>query len=212
MEYLLHLSKDKKLKKLMDDCEPHQVKKRKNICTYLCASIMSQQLSTKVADVIYKRFIALYNGKEPTPQQILDTPFEKLRGVGLSNAKVSYVQNVARFEMEFGMDAKKLAKMTNEEVIEYLIVIKGVGRWTIEMLLMFALGREDVFAVDDLGIQNAMINLYKLDNTDKKKVKEDMLRLSKKWSPYRTYACVHLWRWKDNAPIVKEKRPKEKIR
>ena len=212
MEYLLHLSKDKKLKKLMDDCEPHQVKKRKNICTYLCASIMSQQLSTKVADVIYKRFIALYNGKEPTPQQILDTPFEKLRGIGLSNAKVSYVQNVARFEMEFGMDAMKLAKMTNEEVIEYLIVIKGVGRWTIEMLLMFALGREDVFAVDDLGIQNAMINLYKLDNTDKKKVKEDMLRLSKKWSPYRTYACVHLWRWKDNAPIVKEKRPKEKIR
>jgi DNA-3-methyladenine glycosylase II len=80
------------------------------------------------------------------------------------------------------------------------------------MLLMFALGREDVFAVDDLGIQNAMIKLYKLDNTDKKQLKEDMLRLSKKWSPYRTYACVHLWRWKDNAPIVKEKRPKEKIK
>ena len=173
---------------------------------------MSQQLSTKVADVIYKRFIALYNGKEPTPQQILDTPFEKLRGIGLSNAKVGYVQNVARFEIEFGMDAKKLNKMSNEEVIDYLIVIKGVGRWTIEMLLMFALGREDVFAVDDLGIQNAMISLYKLDNTDKKQLREDMLRLSKKWSPYRTYACVHLWRWKDNTPIIKEKRPKEKIK
>ncbi len=208
MEYILHLSKDKKIKKLVDGCEPHQLIKRKNICTYLCASIMSQQLSTKAADVIYKRFIALYNGKEPTPQQILDTPFEKLRGIGLSNAKVGYVQNVARFEIEFGMDAKKLNKMSNEEVIDYLIVIKGVGRWTIEMLLMFALGREDVFAVDDLGIQNAMISLYKLDNSDKKQLREDMLRLSKKWSPYRTYACVHLWRWKDNAPIVKEKRPK----
>ncbi|MEQ1677381.1 MAG: DNA-3-methyladenine glycosylase 2 family protein, partial [Chitinophagaceae bacterium] len=143
---------------------------------------------------------------------ILDTPSETLRAIGLSNAKVSYIKNVAQFEIEFGMDAKKLAKMSNEEVIEYLVVIKGVGRWTVEMLLMFALGREDVFAVDDLGIQNAMIQLYKLDNSDKKKLKEDMLRFSKKWSPYRTYACVHLWRWKDNAPIVKEKRPKEKIK
>ncbi len=212
MEYIIHLSKDKKLKKLVAAAEPHRLKKRKNICTYLCASIMSQQLSIKVADIIYKRFIALYGGKEPTPQQILETPFEALRGIGLSNAKVSYVKNVAQFEIECGMDAKKLAKMTNEEVIEYLIVIKGVGRWTVEMLLMFALGREDVFAVDDLGIQNAMIQLYKIDNSDKKKLKEDMLRLSAKWSPYRTYACVHLWRWKDNTPIVKEKRPKEKIK
>lgn len=212
MEYISHLSKDKKLKKLVDNGQSHKLVKRKNICTYLCASIMSQQLSTKVADVIYKRFINLFDGKEPTPQQILDTPFEKLRGIGLSNAKVNYVKNVAQFEIEFGMDAKKLGKMTNEEVIEYLIVIKGVGRWTIEMLLMFALGREDVFAVDDLGIQNSMIKLYKLDSSDKKKVKEDMLRLSAKWSPYRTYACVHLWRWKDNTPIVKKERPKEKIK
>ena len=212
MEYILHLGKDQKLKKLVENGKPHKLIKRKNICTYLCASIMSQQLSTQVADIIYKRFILLYGGKEPTPQQIIDTPFEHLRGIGLSNAKVSYVKNVAQFELDFGMDAKKLGKMSNEEVIEYLIVIKGVGRWTVEMLLMFALGREDVFAVDDLGIQNAMIKLYKLDGTDKKKLKENMLRLSQKWSPYRTYACVHLWRWKDNAPIVKEQRPKEKIK
>jgi len=78
---------------------------------------------------------------------------------------------------------------------------EGVGRWTVEMLLMFALGREDVFAVDDLGIQQAIAGLYKLDATDKKKFREDMLRLSKKWSPYRTYACMHLWRWKDKMPI-----------
>lgn len=212
MHYFAHLSKDKKLKRLVEAGEPHQLKKRKNICTYLCASIMSQQLSTKVADVIYKRFIALYGGKEPTPQQILDTPFENLRGIGLSNAKVNYVKNVAQFEIDFGMDAKKLGKMTNEEVIGYLIVIKGVGRWTVEMLLMFALGREDVFAVDDLGIQNAMIKLYKIDNNNKKKLKEEMLRLSASWSPYRTFACLHLWRWKDTTPVVKEKSQKEKIK
>lgn len=212
MHYIPHLSTDKKLKKLIESGTPHKLIKRKNICIYLCASIMSQQLSTKVADVIYKRFLALYDGKEPTPQQIVGTPAETLRSIGLSNAKVGYVKNVAQFEIEQGMDLKKLNKMSNEEVIEYLVVIKGVGRWTVEMLLMFALGREDVFAVDDLGIQNAMADLYKLDKADKKLLKERMLKLSAKWSPYRTYACVHLWRWKDNSPIVKKKRPKEKIR
>lgn len=201
MDYIIHLSKDKKLKKLVSAGEPHKLRKRKNICTYLCASIMSQQLSTKVADVIYNRFLALYGGKEPMPQQILDTAFEKLRGIGLSNAKVNYVKNVAQFELDFGLDAKKLQKMNNEEVITYLTQIKGVGRWTSEMLLMFALGREDVFAVDDLGIQNAMIKLYGIDNSDKKRLKTELLRISQKWSPYRTYACLHLWQWKDNTPV-----------
>lgn len=163
---------------------------------------MSQQLSTKVATVIYNRFLALYGDKDPTPQQILDTPFETLRGIGLSNAKVSYVKNVAQFEIDMGMDHKKLNKMESEEVIVYLTQIKGVGRWTVEMLLMFALGREDVFAIDDLGIQNAMIKLYKLSREDKKKFREDLLRISKKWSPYRTYACKHLWTWKDNTPPI----------
>jgi len=212
MHYVEHLSQDKQLKKLVETGKSYQLKKRKNICTYLCASIMSQQLSAKVADVIYNRFLALFLGKEPTPQQILGTAFETLRGIGLSNAKVGYVKNVAQFEIEFGMDHKKLQKMENEEVIIYLTQIKGVGRWTVEMLLMFALGREDIFAIDDLGIQNAMIKLYKLDRKDKKKFREDMLRISKKWSPYRTYACKHLWEWKDNAPIIKKVRPKAKTK
>jgi len=201
LDYTTHLSKDKKLKKIIDLHGPRTLVKRKNICTWLCASIMSQQLSTKVAKVIHQRFLDLYEGKEPTPEQIVATPPEVLRSIGLSNAKVSYVQNVARFALEQGMDHRKLHKMANEEVIEYLTQIKGVGRWTVEMLLMFALSREDVFATDDLGIQNAMIGLYKLDRTDKKKFKEDMLRVSQKWSPYRTYACMYLWRWKDNVPV-----------
>jgi len=196
-EYKLHLSKDKRLKKVVEAQEDLSIRHRKNIALYLCGSIMSQQLSIKVAAVIYQRFLDLFGGKEPTAQQIVDTPLTTLRSIGLSNAKCQYVHNVAKFEMEHGMDAKKLAKMDNEEVIAYLTPIKGVGRWTVEMLLMFALGREDVFAIDDLGIQNAMIGIYKLSREDKKKFKEDMLRVSKKWSPYRTYACMHLWRWKD---------------
>lgn len=197
MHYIPHLSKDRKLKKLIESGRKHKLQKKKDICTYLCASIMSQQLSTKVADVIYNRFLILFD-QEPTPQRILDMPHEKLRAIGLSNAKVTYVKNVAAFELEHGMDIRKLSKMSNEEVIDYLVAIKGVGRWTVEMLLMFALGREDVFAVDDLGIQNAMIKLYRLDNSDKKVLKNKMLGISAKWSPYRTYACIHLWKWKDD--------------
>jgi DNA-3-methyladenine glycosylase II len=197
MEHLLHLSKDKKLKKVLDTTKPYKLRKRKNICLRLCASIMSQQLSTRVAEVIFKRFLALYEGKEPTPDQLLNTPPEKLRAIGLSNAKVSYVHNVARFAIEQGMDEKKLRKMSNDEVIAYLTQIKGVGQWTVEMILMFTLGREDVFAADDLGIQTAMTRLYKLDKENKKQLREDMLRISANWSPYRTYGCLYLWRWKD---------------
>ena len=166
MHYLPHLSKDKKLKKLLQQSGPFQLKKRNNICLYLCASIISQQLSTKVADVIYQRFLHLYGTKKPTASQIANTTIDKLRSIGLSNAKANYVKNVAQFEIEFGLNAKRLRKMTNEEVVDYLIVIKGVGKWTIEMLLMFALGREDIFAVDDLGIQNAMAELYKMEHLD----------------------------------------------
>jgi DNA-3-methyladenine glycosylase II len=199
MHYAEHLAKDKRFKRLLAGRDPFVLKQKKKIYLHLCGSIMSQQLSVKVAAVIWKRFLALYD-KQPTAQQIIDTPFAVLRGIGLSNAKVNYIQNVARFAVEPGMEWKQLQKMSNEEVTQHLIQIKGVGRWTTEMLLMFTLGREDIFAVDDLGIQNAMIKLYKLDNTDKKQFREDLLRISKKWSPYRTYACLHLWNWKDNSP------------
>jgi DNA-3-methyladenine glycosylase II len=91
--------------------------------------------------------------------------------------------------------------MPNDELIKYLTQIKGVGQWTVEMILMFTLGREDVFAIDDLGIQQSMVKLYDLDASDKKALKERMLQLSAKWSPYRTYACRYLWGWKDS-PIV----------
>ena len=195
--HIIQLSKDKKLKPLLDTVVPYELVVRKNICLRLCASIMGQQLSVRVAEVIFKRFLELYEGNEPTPQQIVDTPFEKLRGIGLSNAKVSYVQNVAQYVIAHNATDEQLMNMSNEEVITFLTPIKGVGRWTVEMLLMFTLGREDVFAVDDLGIQQAMMQLYKLDGTNKKELREKMLKLSGKWAPYRTYACFYLWKYKD---------------
>ena len=197
MQHLTHLSKDKKLHKIIVLQEPQILRHKKNIYLYLCASIMSQQLSTKVADVIYKRFLALYGKKTPTAPAIAATPFETLRGIGLSNAKAKYVHNVCAFFIEHKITDARLHKMSDEELVDFLTQIKGVGRWTAEMVLMFALGREDVFAVDDLGIQQAMAKLYKLDTADKKAFREKMNTIASKWKPYRTYACRYLWSWKD---------------
>lgn len=198
MQHIAHLVKDKKLKKIIELQEPPVLVKRKNVHLHLCNSIMSQQLSTKVADVFQQRFLNLYNGKTPSAAQIATTPFETLRGIGLSNAKANYVLNVCKFFIEENITDAKLHKMGNEDLIRYLSQIKGVGQWTVEMVLMFTLAREDVFALDDLGIQQAICKLYKIDAGDKKAMKEKMLSISKKWSPYRTYACRYLWGWKDS--------------
>ena len=194
--YILHLSKDKKLARLIINQDIKILTRSRQIHLHLCNSIMSQQLSTKVAAIIRKRFLKLYPCN-PSPGQILETNIETLRSIGLSRAKANYIRNVAQFAIEHGMDYKLLGKMNNEEVIGHLIRIKGVGRWTAEMLLMFTLGREDVFAVDDLGIQQAMLHIYNLDGSNKKRLREDMLRISLKWAPFRTYACLHLWHHKD---------------
>ncbi|HEX5153650.1 MAG TPA: DNA-3-methyladenine glycosylase 2 family protein [Parafilimonas sp.] len=201
MEYIEHLRKDKKLAAHINEPLHERIKPHKNIPLLLIAGIMSQQLNTKVADIIYNRFLALYNNKEPKPHQVLDTPNETLRAIGLSNAKVSYVKNVAAFCIEHKITDKKLNAMSDEEIIELLIQIKGVGRWTVEMLLMFALGREDVFSIDDYGVQSAMIKIYKLQKLEKKQLKEKLIKISNKWSPYRTYGCLYCWHLKDNAPV-----------
>lgn len=201
MPHIAHLSRDKKLGKIILQQEKHVLHKKKNIYLELCFSIMSQQLSIKVAAVFQKRFLGLYNSRVPTAAQIAATPFETLRSIGLSNAKANYVLNVCRFFIEEKVTDARLHKMNDDELINYLTRIKGVGRWTAEMILMFALGREDVFSADDLGIQQAICKLYAIDTTDKKAMKQEMLRISSKWSPYRTYACRYLWGWKDNKEL-----------
>jgi DNA-3-methyladenine glycosylase II len=200
MTYKVHLKKDIKLATLLA-ADTHILKKRKNTPIRLIASIISQQLSTKVAKIIFLRFLDLYAGKEPTCMQVLATDPTVLRGIGLSNSKVGYVQNVAVFFIENKVTDKQLYTMPPEQVIELLTQIKGVGKWTVEMLLMFSLGQEDVFAVDDLGIQQAMIKLYKIKFETKKDLRTKMLKKSLSWSPYRTYACLHLWQWKDNGAV-----------
>jgi len=202
MDHLIHLGKDKRLKKVIEKQQPFTLQKRSDVFLHLCSSILSQQLNTKVAAVIFDRFLNLYKNKKPLPQQIVDTPVETFRSIGLSYAKANYVQNVCRFFIEEKLTDAKLHKMTNEEVIKYLSQIKGVGQWTVEMILMFTLGRDDVIALDDLGIQNSIKKLYKLESLDKKALKEKMIQVSEKWKPYRTYACRYLWGWKDDTPAI----------
>jgi len=209
MHYAKHLSKDKKMKQLIREHGEMKLTKYKQVWLRLCLSIMSQQLSVKVASVIRQRFLDLFNGK-PTPEKIIATPHEKLRGIGMSNAKANYVKNVAQFELDKGMNLKKLEKMDNEAVIEYLTEIKGVGRWTVEMLLMFALCREDVFAPDDLGLVNAMIGLYGIKKHKNKKLfRQRLIKHAEAWAPYRSYASLYLWRWKDNPPEKQKVKKKD---
>ena len=200
MTYKGHLKKDKSLAVLLQN-ETYSLTQRKNTPIRLMASIISQQLSTKVAKIIFQRFVELYNGKEPSCKAVIETPVDTLRSIGLSNAKVSYIKNVATFFTENKITDKQLYKMDSSEVIALLTQIKGVGKWTVQMLLMFTLGHEDVFALDDLGIQQAMCKLYNFQYTTKKELQTKMIATSDSWAPFRTYACLHLWQWKDNGAV-----------
>lgn len=173
------------------------LEKKKHIHLELCASIISQQLSTKAAATIHGRFRALFKSKNPTPEMILEIPVETLRSIGLSAAKANYVRNVCSFFMEEKITDKKLHTMSSDEVISTLTKIKGVGQWTAEMLLMFGLGDEDVFSPGDLVLQQAMIELYEIKHSDKKKIHATLKEISESWKPYRTYACLYLWKWRD---------------
>lgn len=197
MPHRIHLSKDKKMKKLVESQQNYELGKGKYLYLEICSSIISQQLSIKAAAVIYGRFLQLFGKKRPTAEDILAVSHEQLRMVGLSNAKARYVKNVCEFFIENKLTDTRLHKMGDEEFIEYITQIKGIGRWSAEMILMFNLGREDVFSTGDLGIQQAMTKLYKLDAGDKKQLIIKMESIAKKWSPYRTYACRYLWGWKD---------------
>lgn len=194
---LTHLKRDKTLALALKNFTFEKVKREENIALYLCLSIISQQLSTRVARVICDRFLELFPGEEPSCERILQVEKSTLRSIGLSESKCNYIHNVCEFFAEQKLSDERLQDMSNEEVTETLIQIKGVGNWTIQMLLMFAMAREDVFAPDDLGIQKAMSRLYKLETLSAKERKQKMLVISEKWKPFRTYACLALWSWKD---------------
>ncbi len=169
--------------------------KSRNITMSLVWSILSQQLSIKVAKVMHQRFLNLFDGRLPQPEEILKKSQTEIKAIGISERKASYIHNVAQFIAHHKVTPSKLHKMSDEEIISFLSQIKGVGRWTVEMLLIFGLGREDVFALDDLGIQKGMIELFELQELDRKKLKSKMEELSQRWSPYRSYVCLYMWKF-----------------
>jgi DNA-3-methyladenine glycosylase II len=161
----------------------------------LVQSILSQQLSTKVADVIIGRFINLYKPKKfPTPADVLKTKDEKLRALGISYSKISYIKNLAEHIIDKKLNLNSVHKLDNEDLIEHLVQVKGIGRWTAEMFMMFMLERPDVFSHGDLGLKNAIIRLYKL----KDPTPERIARIVAKWSPHKTLASRYLWASLDN--------------
>ncbi len=165
----------------------------------LIYSIISQQISVKVASVIYKRFLDLYGLDMPKPESILNTPFETLRSVGLSRQKTNYILNISAFFNEAEHQNINWESLSDEEVIQKLTQIKGVGVWTAQMILMFTLNRPDVFPIGDLAIVNGMKKIYDLEQIeDKKELKTKLLEISNKWSPYRTYACLYIWKMVGN--------------
>ncbi|MFH1145785.1 MAG: DNA-3-methyladenine glycosylase 2 family protein [bacterium] len=161
----------------------------------LCEAIVSQQLSTKVADVIFKRFKKL-GGKHglPTPRQVVKWKAERLRAIGLSWQKISYFKDLANRINTSQLIMEDLPKLSNEDVIKELVKVKGIGRWTAEMFLIFVLGRLDVLPADDLGLQRAIKKVYGLRRWPSPK---KVLELGKQWKPYETIASWYLWKAAD---------------
>jgi DNA-3-methyladenine glycosylase II len=192
-----HLTNDRKLRKIIDEITLTPPEPRPDLYLNLMRAITGQQLSTKAASTIWERVLDIFPDRYPYPNDVLAIDMERLRAAGLSYQKAGYLKNIAQFSFDETLDYKKLKKKTDDELIEYLTQIKGVGRWTVEMILMFSLVREDTFPLDDLGIQTAMKKIYNLGSTGKQ-LRAEMENIAKKWQPYRTFACMYLWRSLNN--------------
>ena len=196
-EIISHLKKDKILAILIDNCTINIEKKPIKVFDDLIRSIVSQQLSTSAAATIYGRFINSFHNETPIAKQIQNRDVEDLRQYGLSYQKAGYIKNVVQHFEDNNLFDTDCDQWTDEDIIAELTKIKGVGNWTVEMILMFSLFREDVLPLDDLIIRNHMVSLYKV-TSEKKQLVADLNAVAASWRPYRTYACRYLWAAKDS--------------
>src|SRR3954468_4592814 len=157
----------------------------------LCRSIVYQQLSTKAASTIHSRFLDLFENRVPTPEAVAATPEPKLRAVGLSTQKTSYIRDIANKVHTGALPLDHLDELPDQEIIDYLIQVKGVGVWTAQMFLMFRLGRLDVLPDLDLGIRNAIKKAYRVRGVPNAK---RIAKIGAPWRPYASIACWYLWR------------------
>ena len=161
----------------------------------LVRAIIYQQLSGKAAATIHRRFSELYPNKRPRAHLVLATSDEALRGAGLSRQKIGYLRDLSARVVDGSLPLAHLGRLPDDAIIEHLVRVKGIGRWTVQMFLMFRLGRPDVLPELDLGIQNAIQRAYGLKKRPKPK---DVIRLGTKWRPHATTACWYLWRSLEN--------------
>jgi DNA-3-methyladenine glycosylase II len=177
---------------------PEERAPRPDVYAALVRAIVGQQLSVRAARAIYDRLLARFDGRPPTPQQILDDEPDALRvAAGLSHAKVSYLRSLAEHVASGALEIDRLTELSDEEVMAELVAVKGIGEWSAHIFLMFTLQRPDVLAVGDLGIRRAVQRAYDLPAMP---APAELTKLAEPWRPYRTAACVVLWTSLDNAP------------
>jgi DNA-3-methyladenine glycosylase II len=195
-----HLAKhDKKLAPVIEASGPCRLKPHADHYGELVGSIVGQQLSAQAAGAIWRRVLDLFNGKMPTPEQLVKVDDQRLRDVGLSWAKVKYVKDLAQHVLDKRLDLEHIATMPNDQLIEQLTAVKGLGEWSAHMFMIFGLGRLDVLPVGDLGVRKAIQKLYALDSLP---APEQIITISNQnsWHPYESVAAWYLWQSLDNNP------------
>lgn len=165
----------------------------------LVESIISQQLSVKAGAAITGRFMQLFEGKFPTPEQISERDIESLRSAGLSRPKAQYIQDLAHHILDGTVRFEHLDGLTNAQIIAELTTVKGIGEWTVHMFLIFCMGRTDVLAYGDLGVRNGIMKLYGLTTLPDRATVES-IAATHRWHPYESYACWYIWKSLDNEP------------
>jgi DNA-3-methyladenine glycosylase II len=182
---------DSNLEKIIKIVGKYSINIRNDPFQSLVESIIYQQLAGKAANAIYNRFINYYNNKQITPTLILNSPNDNLKKVGLSNRKIDYLKDLALHVYDGRINLEELPKMNDEEIINKLVNVKGIGRWTSEMFLIFSLGRQDILPVTDLGVRKAIQKVYSLSELPKPNI---MMEIAKPWRPYRSIATWYLWK------------------
>lgn len=191
-EILTHLKKhDPILKTIIERIGPIRVEYKSRDFGALLETILRQQLARNAADTILARFLELYNNNTPTPNQLLHTPDAKLKSAGISPQKLTYIKDLASKIVDGTIDFSKFTKMPDEEVAEQLMKVKGIGRWTSEMFLMFSLGRLDILPTGDLAFRKAIQQAYGFKEPPNH---EEITSIGEKWRPYRSVGTIYLWR------------------
>lgn len=193
--YKNHLLKDPVLSPIVEKFgELQEIHISKNIFADLVDSIIGQQLSVKAASTITQRFKNIFDDSFPTPEILFKTDTELIRGAGISYSKISYIKGIAEAIVEGSFVPNMLYTMKDSDAIDELIKLKGVGRWTAEMVLIFSLSRNDIFSLGDLGLRTAVSRLYPVERDNLVEIE----KISLKWSPYRSAASRYLWKSLDN--------------